>query len=256
RQRRRGQQDRYLWPGHRRPRARREVHGGGADLDHRLGDRDGRRDPDREPARRRAAVHAGAAHRRRGRGGLESGIRRHAGRVHRCDRHRKGRGPAAATGNAGAVARMMNDNARGRMMLRRIGLAVLAGVGLLLSAASAAPAAANQGGRPMVVFSTNHGDFTIELYPDKAPITVENFLSYVDAGFYDNTIFHRVIPGFVIQGGGFTEDMRQKPTEAPIKNEADNGLKNERGTLSMARTSDINSATSQFFVNLQDNAFL
>lgn len=108
----------------------------------------------------------------------------------------------------------------------------------------------------MVVFSTNHGDFTIELYPDKAPITVENFLSYVDAGFYDNTIFHRVIPGFVIQGGGFTEDMRQKPTEAPIKNEADNGLKNERGTLSMARTSDINSATSQFFVNLKDNAFL
>lgn len=108
----------------------------------------------------------------------------------------------------------------------------------------------------MVVFSTNYGDFTLELYPDKAPITVENFLSYVDSGFYDGTIFHRVIPGFVIQGGGFTEDMQQKPTEAPIKNEADNGLKNERGTLSMARTSDINSATSQFFVNLKDNAFL
>lgn len=108
----------------------------------------------------------------------------------------------------------------------------------------------------MVVFSTNYGDFTLELYPDKAPITVENFLSYVDSGFYDGTIFHRVIPGFVIQGGGFTEDMQQKRTEAPIKNEADNGLKNERGTLSMARTSDINSATSQFFVNLKDNAFL
>lgn len=108
----------------------------------------------------------------------------------------------------------------------------------------------------MVVFSTNYGDFTLELYPDKAPITVENFLSYVDSGFYDGTIFHRVIPGFVIQGGGFTEDMQQKRTQAPIKNEADNGLKNLRGTLSMARTSDINSATSQFFVNLKDNAFL
>ncbi len=108
----------------------------------------------------------------------------------------------------------------------------------------------------MVVFSTNYGDFTVELYPDKAPVTVENFLAYVDAGFYDGTIFHRVIPDFVIQGGGFTEDMQQKPTRPPIKNEADNGLKNERGTLSMARTSDINSATSQFFVNLKDNAFL
>lgn len=108
----------------------------------------------------------------------------------------------------------------------------------------------------MVVFSTNYGDFTLELYPDKAPVTVENFLSYVDSGFFDGTIFHRVIPGFVIQGGGFTEDMQQKPTQAPIKNEADNGLKNLRGTLSMARTSDINSATSQFFVNLKDNAFL
>jgi len=108
----------------------------------------------------------------------------------------------------------------------------------------------------MVVFSTNYGDFTIELYPDKAPVTVENFLEYVDSGFYDGTIFHRVIPGFVIQGGGFTPEMRQKPTNPPIKNEADNGLKNERGTLSMARTQDVNSATSQFFVNLVDNAFL
>lgn len=142
-------------------------------------------------------------------------------------------------------------------MFRRIGLTVLAVVGLLLSGAvAAAPAEKTEGERPMVVFSTNYGDFTIELYPDKAPITVENFLSYVDQGFYDGTIFHRVIPGFVIQGGGFTEDMRQKPTEAPIKNEADNGLKNERGALSMARTSDINSATSQFFINLKDNAFL
>lgn len=108
----------------------------------------------------------------------------------------------------------------------------------------------------MVVFSTNFGDITLELYPDKAPVTVQNFLSYVDKGFYDGTIFHRVIPNFVIQGGGFTQEMEQKPTDAPITNEAKNGLKNLRGTLSMARTSDVNSATSQFFINLTDNAFL
>ncbi len=108
----------------------------------------------------------------------------------------------------------------------------------------------------MVVFETSIGAFTIELYPDAAPITVENFLQYVDDGFFDGTVFHRVIPNFVIQGGGFTEAMKQKPTRAKIKNEADNGLKNLRGTLSMARTSDVNSATSQFFVNLADNAFL
>lgn len=108
----------------------------------------------------------------------------------------------------------------------------------------------------MVVFETSVGAFTIELYPDDAPVTVENFLQYVDDGFFDGTVFHRVIPGFVIQGGGFTEAMKQKPTRAAIKNEADNGLKNLRGTLSMARTSDVNSATSQFFVNLADNAFL
>ena len=108
----------------------------------------------------------------------------------------------------------------------------------------------------MVLFSTNLGDIKIELYPDKAPVTVKNFLSYVDAGFYDGTIFHRVVPGFVIQGGGFTAEMKPKDTEPPIKNEADNGLKNLKGTLSMARTSDVNSATSQFFINLADNAFL
>lgn len=142
-------------------------------------------------------------------------------------------------------------------MLRKLAGSVLVAVGLVLSAALPAAAADQaKGGKPMVVFSTNYGDFTLELYPDKAPITVENFLSYVDSGFYNGTIFHRVIPGFVIQGGGFTEDMQQKRTQAPIKNEADNGLKNLRGTLSMARTSDINSATSQFFVNLKDNAFL
>jgi len=108
----------------------------------------------------------------------------------------------------------------------------------------------------MVVFETSLGAFTIELYPEEAPITVENFLQYVDDEFFDGTVFHRVIPDFVIQGGGFTEAMKQKPTRASIKNEADNGLKNLRGTLSMARTSDVNSATSQFFVNLADNAFL
>ena len=108
----------------------------------------------------------------------------------------------------------------------------------------------------MVIFSTSMGDITIELMSEEAPISAKNFLDYVDAGFFDGTIFHRVIPGFMIQGGGFTEDMNQKPAQAPIKNEADNGVKNTRGTLSMARTSDINSATTQFFINLKDNEFL
>ena len=108
----------------------------------------------------------------------------------------------------------------------------------------------------MVRFDTSHGSFTIELYPKEAPVTVENFLKYVDDGFFDGTIFHRIVPGFVIQGGGLTSDFDNKETRAPITNEAKNGLKNSRGTLSMARTSDINSATSQFFVNLSDNAFL
>ena len=111
-------------------------------------------------------------------------------------------------------------------------------------------------GNPKVIFSTTKGDITIELYADKAPISVRNFLAYVDSGFYDGVIFHRVIPGFVIQGGGFTPEMVKKATRAPIKNEADNGLKNRRGTLSLARTQDVNSATSQFFINLQDNAAL
>ncbi len=106
----------------------------------------------------------------------------------------------------------------------------------------------------MVVFSTTMGDITIELYPEQAPITVENFLSYVDSGFFDGTIFHRVISNFMIQGGGFTENMRKKPGGLDaIGNEADNGLKNQRGTLAMARTSDPHSATSQFFINTRDN---
>ena len=108
----------------------------------------------------------------------------------------------------------------------------------------------------MVRFETSHGSFTIELFPKEAPVTVENFLKYVDDGFFDGTIFHRIVPGFVIQGGGLTADFDNKETRDPIQNEAKNGLKNGRGWLSMARTSDINSATSQFFVNLSDNAFL
>ena len=108
----------------------------------------------------------------------------------------------------------------------------------------------------MIRFETTLGDFTVELFEKEAPGTIENFLKYVDGEYFDGTIFHRVIAGFMIQGGGFTEDMTQKKTQAPIKNEADNGLKNERGTLSMARTDEIHSATSQFFVNLADNDFL
>ena len=108
----------------------------------------------------------------------------------------------------------------------------------------------------MIRFETSLGDFSIELFEKEAPESVANFTRYIDDGFFDGTIFHRIVPGFVIQGGGFTEDMTQKKTQPPVKNEADNGLKNKRGTLSMARTNDINSATSQFFVNLKDNDFL
>jgi peptidyl-prolyl cis-trans isomerase A (cyclophilin A) len=108
----------------------------------------------------------------------------------------------------------------------------------------------------MIILSTSLGDITIELFDAEAPVTVENFLQYVDDGFFDGTIFHRVIPGFMLQGGGFTADMKEKKNRPPIKNEAGNGLKNERGALSMARTQEINSATSQFFINIKDNAFL
>jgi peptidyl-prolyl cis-trans isomerase A (cyclophilin A) len=108
----------------------------------------------------------------------------------------------------------------------------------------------------MIRFETTLGDYTIEFFEKEAPESVANFVRYIDEGFFDGTIFHRIVPGFVIQGGGFTEDMSQKRTKPPVKNEADNGLKNSRGTLSMARTNDINSATSQFFVNLKDNDFL
>lgn len=110
-----------------------------------------------------------------------------------------------------------------------------------------------QESNPKVKVETDVGAFVIELYLAKAPKSVANFLQYVDSGFYDNTIFHRVIPGFVVQGGGLTADMQQKPTKAPIENEAKNGLKNETATLSMARTQDPNSASSQFFINLRHN---
>ena len=110
--------------------------------------------------------------------------------------------------------------------------------------------------KSMITIKTSQGTMQAELYADKAPETVKNFLLYVKAGHYNGTIFHRVIKGFMIQGGGFTKDFAEKPTRAPIRNEAANGLKNVRGTLAMARTSDIHSATSQFFINVVDNGFL
>ena len=109
---------------------------------------------------------------------------------------------------------------------------------------------------PKILLDTSKGEVVLELYPDKAPDTVKNFLNYVDTKFFDGTIFHRVIPNFMIQGGGFTDDMKQKPTQAPIKNEADTGIKNDRGTIAMARTGDPHSATGQFFINTVDNDFL
>ncbi|MFV0420640.1 peptidylprolyl isomerase [Oleidesulfovibrio sp.] len=108
----------------------------------------------------------------------------------------------------------------------------------------------------MVRFETSMGDFVVELDTEKAPETCENFLQYVRDGFYDGTIFHRVIDGFMVQGGGFTETMKQKETREPVQNEADNGLKNEEYTLAMARTQDPHSATAQFFINVKNNAFL
>jgi len=109
---------------------------------------------------------------------------------------------------------------------------------------------------PVVVMKTSMGNVEIELFQSKAPVTVKNFLNYVDKGFYDGTIFHRVIGNFMIQGGGFTPGMIQKRTLSPIKNEASNGLSNKRGTVAMARTMDVHSATSQFFINVVDNVFL
>jgi len=125
--------------------------------------------------------------------------------------------------------------------------------GALWLALAGTGAFAGEGKNPVVLMQTSLGDVKIELDEAKAPITVKNFLAYVNSKFYDGTIFHRVIPGFMIQGGGFDKDMKQKPTNAPIKNEAANGLKNDVGTLAMARTSDPDSATAQFFINVVNN---
>ena len=127
---------------------------------------------------------------------------------------------------------------------------------LLLTFALAFGPALQAADQPRVKIDTNLGSFVVELYPEKAPKTVANFLQYVRDGFYDGTIFHRVIDGFMIQGGGFTPDFERKETRAPIINEADNGLKNTRGTIAMARTMDPHSATAQFFINVKDNPFL
>lgn len=125
-----------------------------------------------------------------------------------------------------------------------------------LSIASTANADETKKQKPQVILQTSKGDITIELEIGKAPVTVKNFIGYVNSGFYNMTIFHRVIPGFMIQGGGFDPEMDKKPNIKPIINEADNGLKNDRGTIAMARTSDPHSATSQFFINTVDNKFL
>jgi cyclophilin family peptidyl-prolyl cis-trans isomerase len=108
----------------------------------------------------------------------------------------------------------------------------------------------------MITIRTSHGDIKVTLFDDKAPVTCEKFRQYIAENFFSGTVFHRVIPNFMIQGGGFDTAMRQKKTRAPIKNEAKNGERNRRGTLAMARTSDVNSATAQFFINLRDNSFL
>ena len=132
-------------------------------------------------------------------------------------------------------------------------LAVGLMVGLILGTGSSARA---ERSHPLVKLETSMGDITLELYPDKAPVTVANFLEYVKAGFFDGTIFHRVISGFMIQGGGLDAKMNKKPTRAPIKNEADNGLTNDAYTVAMARTGDPNSATAQFFINVVNNTML
>jgi peptidyl-prolyl cis-trans isomerase A (cyclophilin A) len=134
---------------------------------------------------------------------------------------------------------------------RRLRRALLVGSAVLLLAGAAVADTS-----PRVKFQTSAGDFTVELYPDKAPKSVDNFLQYVAEQFYNGTIFHRVIAGFMIQGGGMTADMKEKATRGPIPLEAANGLKNDRGTLAMARTRDPNSATAQFFINVVDNGFL
>jgi peptidyl-prolyl cis-trans isomerase A (cyclophilin A) len=144
------------------------------------------------------------------------------------------------------------------MQIRRLAvtvasLAALVLVGIGLGPSAFAKAKAKKGAAPVVEVKTSMGTFQIELYPDKTPKTVENFLKYVDDKFYDETIFHRVISDFMIQGGGYTKDMAKKATREPVVNEAKTGVSNTRGTVAMARTSDPNSATAQFFVNVKDN---
>ncbi len=134
--------------------------------------------------------------------------------------------------------------------------ALIVSMVIVLGAVLAVGAADQPVGNPKVVLETSKGQIVIELYLQKAPETVINFLDYVDAKFYDGTLFHRVIPNFMIQGGGFTSDMKRKPGKGPIKNEADRGLKNDRGTIAMARTGDPHSATAQFFINSANNDFL
>ena len=139
--------------------------------------------------------------------------------------------------------------------MARIALSLVFALAIALAGAPARAADA-KGGSNVVVLETSLGNIEIELDAQKAPISVENFLAYVDSGHYDGTIFHRVIGGFMIQGGGFDESFSQKATRGPIKNEFGNGLTNQRGTIAMARTNDPHSATSQFFINLVDNGFL
>ena len=136
-----------------------------------------------------------------------------------------------------------------RISLKNITKSLLMGI-LVFGFAQAAFAG------PKVLFKTNQGNFVVELDPEKAPKTVENFINYVNSGFYTGTIFHRVINGFMVQGGGFTKDMKEKPTQAPIPLESRNGLQNLKYTIAMARTGDPNSATAQFFINVRDNARL
>lgn len=140
--------------------------------------------------------------------------------------------------------------------MKRLGLMLGLVLAVGLTAGPGAATEMKKAGNPRVALKTSEGTIVLELREDKAPITVRNFLDYAESGFYQGTIFHRVIKGFMIQGGGFTAGMERKETEPPIVNEADNGLDNRRGTMAMARTRDPHSATSQFFINLEDNAFL
>lgn len=140
--------------------------------------------------------------------------------------------------------------------MSRILLVIAAAIGFAAASSAAEQTKPAAGSGNMVIMETSLGTIKIELFADKAPVTVKNFLSYVDDKHYDGTIYHRVIKGFMIQGGGFDVDMKQKKTKDPIENESSNGLKNTRGTLAMARTAVPNSATSQFFINTVDNGFL